>query len=179
MHLTEYTLLTAFIFVLFGSLFLSDNQTIRSNFISFPRSKLLSFILMAFGTCWFLFGHVMHLGEADFGDYKHIITLLSVCLLFSSFFFTKDFLSVRALAIITLLYSREVLDSAFLQESSARLFLVSVVYIMILASLYLGAYPYRLRDFFLFIFAEAKRYKILGSCLILCGFGLFITVLAY
>jgi len=88
-------------------------------------------------------------------------------------------LSVRALAIITLLYSREVLDSAFLQESSARLFLVSVVYIMILASLYLGAYPSRLRDFFLFIFAEAKRYKLLGSCLILCGFGLFITVLAY
>jgi len=113
MHLIEYTILTGFLFVIFGGLFLSGNLSVKSKFVSFPRSRLLSYILMTIGTCWFLLGHVMQLGEADFGDYKHIITMLSICILVSAFFFTKDFLAVRALSIITLLYSREVLDSAF------------------------------------------------------------------
>ena len=179
MHLTEYTILTGFLFVLIGSLFLSGNQTIKSKITLFPRSSFLSYILMTIGTCWFLFGHVMHLGEADFGNYKHIITLLSVCILVSAFIFTKDFLAVRALSIIVLLYCREVLDSAFLKEPSARLFLVSVVYAMIITALYLGAYPYKIRDFFSFIYSSVRRYKCLGVCFILCGLGLLLSTFAY
>jgi hypothetical protein len=179
MHLIEYTILTGFLFVIFGGLFLSGNLSVKSKFVSFPRSRLLSYILMTIGTCWFLLGHVMQLGEADFGDYKHIITMLSICILVSAFFFTKDFLAVRALSIITLLYSREVLDSAFLQEPSARLLLVSVVYVMILVALYLGAYPYRMRDFFSFIYGRGRRNKYLGGCFMLCGLSLLLSVLAY
>lgn len=179
MNLIDYTLLTGFLFVIFGGLFLSGNLSIKSKLVSFPRSRLPSYILMILATCWFLLGHVMHLGEADFGDYKHIITILSLCILFSAFFFTKDFLAVRALSIITLLYSREVLDSAFLQSPSARLFLVSVVYVMILVALYLGAYPYRMRDFFSFIYNRGRRSKYLGGCFMLCGLSLLLSVLAY
>jgi hypothetical protein len=121
----------------------------------------------------------MHLGEADFGEYKTIIVLISICILFSAFFLTKDFLAVRALSILILLYSREVLDAAFLQEPSARLFLVAVIYILISVALYLGAYPYRMRDFLTFIYREKSRPKYLGIAVVGCGLVLSFSVLSY
>jgi hypothetical protein len=57
--------------------------------------------------------------------------------------------------------------------------LVSVVYAMIITALYLGAYPYKIRDFFSFIYSSVRRYKCLGVCFILCGLGLFLSVFAY
>ena len=122
MHLSEFTILTGILLVILGVPFLSSNVFVQAKVLSFPRSRLLAYILMVTGVCWFLFGHVMQLGEADFGEYKTIIVLISICILFSAFFLTKDFLAVRALSILILLYSREVLDAAFLQEPSARLF---------------------------------------------------------
>ena len=179
MHLSDFTILTGFFLVLLGTPFLSKKESIRAKVLSFPRSRLLAYILMITGTCWFIFGHVMHLGEADFGEFKTIIVLISVCILILSFFLTKDFLAVRALSILTLLYSREVLDAAFLQEPSARLVLVSIIYIFISVALYLGAYPYRMRDFLTFVYSEKNRPKYVGFYFILCGLSVGFSVLSY
>ena len=179
MHLSEFTILTGILLVILGVPFLSSNVFVQAKVLSFPRSRLLAYILMVTGVCWFLFGHVMQLGEADFGEYKTIIVLISICILFSAFFLTKDFLAVRALSILILLYSREVLDAAFLQEPSARLFLVAVIYILISVALYLGAYPFRMRDFLTFIYRKKSRPKYLGIALVVCGLGLSFSALSY
>ena len=87
---------------------------------------------MSTGCAWFLYRHVFQLSEADFGDYKLIISLVTLFIFFSSFIFTSDFLAVRGLSIVILLYAREVLDAAFLQEPTSRLVHGSVIYLFII-----------------------------------------------
>ena len=94
---------------------------------------------------WFLFRYVQNLSEADFGNYKRY-WFVAVFIYFGSFALVKDFLAVRSLSIICLFYSREVLDSAWLQDSPGRLLLLTITYFIIVAALYFGAW-FRFRDF--------------------------------
>jgi hypothetical protein len=70
------------------------------------------------------------------------------------------------------------LDSAYMQYGiPRRLFLVSLVYVGIALSLWLGAQPYRLRDFFGWLFARPGRARGFGALLaayglLLCGVSL-------
>ena len=81
----------------------------------------------------------------------------------------KDFLAVRSLSILCLFYAREVLDSAWLQDPPARLFLVTITYILIVSALYFGAWPYRFRDFFEWLAENSKRVQILSVLLSIIG----------
>ena len=67
---------------------------------------------------------------------------------------------------------REVLDAAFLKEPTSRLFLVGIIYLVIVAALYFGAWPYRMRDFLNSVFNNSYAARILGASLSLIGIGL-------
>ena len=71
----------------------------------------------------------LQLSEADFGEYRLYIGGIAIFIGVSSYVYVRDFLAVRALCILVLFYSREVLDAAFLQEPVTRLFLVSIIYL--------------------------------------------------
>jgi hypothetical protein len=88
--------------------------------------------------------------------------MVAVFIYFGSFALVKDFLAVRSLSIICLFYSREVLDSAWLQDSPGRLLLVTITYIIIVAALYFGAWPFRFRDFFTWLDKKDSRVKFIG-----------------
>tara|TARA_S200000501_G_scaffold364321_1_gene396312 strand:+ start:427 stop:963 length:537 start_codon:yes stop_codon:yes gene_type:complete len=170
-----FTMITAIAFLVLGVFLLVKNEKLNGLIKDFPRSKKLSILFMSCGCVWFLYRHVLNLGEADFGDYKSVITILTLFILLSSFIFTKDFLAVRGFSIVLLLYSREVLDAAFLQEPQSRLALVFTTYILIIGALYFGAWPYRMRDLITYLYDKPKRLMILGYFLIVNSISLFIA----
>lgn len=179
MDLANYTFLTALILAMLGFLLTCQFRIAETMLVNFPRSQKSAIFLLCCGLFWFLFRHVSNLGEADFGDYKLIIGLIGIFIGISSYFFISDFLSVRALCILVLFYSREVLDSAFLQEPSSRLFLVSITYLLIVASLYFGAWPYRLRDFISWLLKKRSRSKYLGTFFLIYSCLLFFVKYTY
>src|SRR5690606_9150535 len=113
----------------------------------------------------------------DFGAYRHYLFLGFGVVAVLSFFHARDFLAVRGLAILILLAANVLLDAAYMQEPAGRLFLVSFVYLAIVAALYLGMSPFRMRDFFGWLFATDGRPKILGGVLLF--YGLLLNIVAF
>ena len=179
MNLYYFTLITALMMGVMGLFICSKPKSALGNISGLIRSNKAAILFLVIGLGWFLYEHVENLGEADFGDYKHIIALIAVGVAISSYFFIGDFLSVRAFCILVLLYSREVRDSAFLQEPQSRLFLVSAIYIIIILSLYFGAWPYRARDLINWFYFNLKRTTILGVILVIYSVLLFIVSFSY
>ncbi len=173
MNLFEYSVLTAFFLLAMGAVLVLDRSSLNSLIRGFPRSQKLSILFLCAGLAWFTYRHVRNLSDADFGEYRMVIGLIAVFLCLASYVYIKDFLAVRALCILALFYSREVLDAAFLQEPNARLFLVSIIYLLIVASLYFGAWPYRMRDFLNWLFGTPSRSSKLGLGIATCGLILF------
>ena len=170
-----FTIITAIAFLILGGCLLAKNKKLDDLIKDFPRSKKLSILFMSCGCVWFLYRHVLNLGEADFGNYKSVITIVTLFILISSFIFTKDFLAVRGLSVALLLYSREVLDAAFLQEPLSRLVLVFTAYLLIICALYFGAWPYRMRDLITYLYDKPKRLLVLGYFLLFNSISLFIS----
>ena len=106
-----------------------------------------------------------------------LIAFITVALLVMSFKFLPDFLAVRGASILVLFYSREALDAAFMQEPESRLFMVSIVYVGIAIALYLGAWPYRLRDFLNWLYVPSQRLRILGVSM--AAYGLLLGAIAF
>lgn len=145
----------------------------------FLRSMPAAVVTMGIGGCWFLW-KVAHLPEADFGNYSNWLLLLFGGTLLGSFFFVRDFLAVRGAAIIAMMISNEWLKLAFGEyELPQRLWLVSLVYVVIIVAIYLGTVPFKLRDFLDWFFADARRPRVLGALLTLYGGILLVTALSY
>ena len=179
MSLIQASLLTGLILSSFGILIASTNSKVRASILGFPRSRLLSLWFVGIATVWFLWRHVLFLSEADFGNYKLLIGTVALGTAILSFVFVPDFLAVRGLAMIILLWAREVLDAAFLQDASSRLVLVTVTYIFIILSIYFGAWPYKLRDFMGWMNHRGSRFTYLGRILIITGVLIVILSFTY
>lgn len=122
------------------------------------RSPILGVVTFGIAGLWFLW-IIAHLGEADFGEYKNWLLLIFGAVVLGSFFYLKDFLFVRGLAILELLIAKFLLDVAYMQEPLGRLFLVVFTYLLIIQALYFAALPYKMRDFFNWAFASNTRIK--------------------
>jgi hypothetical protein len=62
------------------------------------------------------------------------------------------------------------LDAAYMEWNyPQRLVLVSFVYVCIALAIWLGALPYRLRDFFEWLFRTSGRPRAVGCALLGCG----------
>lgn len=171
--------LTGIVLLACGILMLRPNQNIRSMMMGFPRSKKCSYCFIGLATSWFLWRHVAFLSEADFGNYKLLIGAITLGTAILSFFYVADFLAVRGLAMIILLWSREVLDSAFLQDAESRLFLVSIIYILIVSALYFGAWPYRMRDFLVWLNQRTNRMTVFGWIFSFAGLSILVFSFTY
>ena len=169
MSLLQANIITGLLFLLFGLLLTLKTSAAIPWLVNFPRSKSCSFWFVSFATLFFLVRHVLYLSEADFGNYKLMIGGLAIGVACLSFIFVSDFLSVRGLSMILLLYSREVLDAAFLQEPATRVILVVIIYFIIAVGLYFGAWPYRMRDMLEWMVKKQKRFKLLGFTFSLIG----------
>ena len=89
-----------------------------------------------------------------------------------------DFLSVRGLCALMLLAATPLLDAAYMEWAKPqRLLMVSVVYAGIAAAIWLGAQPWRMRDWLNWLFIVPGRAKIAGG--IAAGYGLLLCGVAF
>ncbi len=178
MTLFQATIGTGIFLLLLGSHYLWYGLKTAKYTKAFPRSQKAAILLLGTAAVWFLY-KILHLGPADFGQYKHLLFLLFLIVAIGSFFYVPDFLAVRGLSALALLTSGALLDAAYMQAPQTRLFLVSFVYLIIVLSLYLGASPYRLRDFFDWLYKEDLRPRVAGGALAAYGLLLIIVALTY
>ena len=153
-------------------------QSFEKYAFAFLRSTKASIVTFGGSGLWFLY-ILSQLGESDFGNIKGLLMAVFGGAGILAFFYLNDFLSVRGFCVFALLISREFLDSAFMQEPTSRLVLVSLTYLLILVALYLGAVPYRLRDFFTYLYEKPIRARLFGISLCLGAIALLISSLMY
>ena len=179
MTLTTATLLPGLFLIVLGALLLIGNSAIVSTFKAMPRSQAAAVLFFGGGAAWFLFV-LSGLSEADLilvQTPKPLMIGFGVLALLA-FFYLPDFLAVRGLAVLMLLAAWPLLMSAYGEYAvPQRLFMVTVVYLGVALALYLGAVPYRLRDFFQWLFGRPGRARALGGCLL--GYGALLTVVAF
>ncbi len=142
------------------------------------RSKPAAIVFLTLATGWFVW-KLMHLGAPDFGNYKHWLILLFVVSSILSYFYIPDFLAVRGLAALLLLFSDAVLDAAYMEEPASRLFLVGFTYLVIIACMYLASLPYRLRDFFSWLYQSSARARFMAAILLIYGLLLGYVAFSY
>jgi hypothetical protein len=176
MTLFQATLFTALLLIAFGAHFLWHGMRSAKSVQAFPRSQVAAYILLGSAAAWFLY-KVTQLGPADFGQYKNILFIVFLVVALGSFIYVPDFLAVRGLAALILLTAGALLNAAYMELPTARLFLVSFVYLAIVVALILGANPYKLRDFFEWLYLKELRPRIFGG--IFATYGMLLLVVAF
>jgi len=177
MSLLLATLIPGLLLLALGAGLFSGHTTVSASLKELPRSSTATLFFFGAGAAWFLY-RVWHLSEADFGNYRTLLAVAFGAIALLSFKYVPDFLAVRGLAILVLLGASPLLDAAFMRyEEPQRLLMVGFVYLSIALAIYFGALPYRLRDFFEWLFRAPTRARTLGG--ILAGYGLLLTLTAF
>jgi hypothetical protein len=181
MSLFLATLLLGLFLVLLGALLLPEVPLVVATLKALPRSTLASFVLFGGGMLWFLV-LVANMSDADrvFGSSNVPWVIGFAALGALSLKYVPDFLAVRGISVLILLAAWPLLRAAFMKyDVPQRLFMVSFVFAAIAAALYLAAVPYRLRDFFQWLFARPARARMLGGGLLAYGFLLIVVAFTY
>ncbi len=177
MSLTVATLIPALLLLALGAALVSGHSTVTAGLKAFPRSSSAAVVLFGVGALWFL-KEVWHLSPADFGEYRTFLAIGFAAVALLSFKYVPDFLAVRGLAVLVLMGAMPLLGAAYMHyEHPQRLFMVSAVYVAIALAIYLGASPFRMRDFLEWLFQRPARGRVLGG--ILAGYGLLLAIVAF
>ena len=174
MSLTVATLIPGLLLMLLGLPLVLAHSGYAAMLKALPRSPRATYVLFSAGAAWFLY-NIWHLSPADFGDYRKILFVAFAAIAVLSFKCVPDFLAVRGLCVIVLMGAMPLLDAAYMEyDRPQRLLMVASVYVAIALAIWLGAQPWRLRDFFAWLFARPGRARSVGGALavyglLLCG----------
>jgi hypothetical protein len=170
MSLFTATLVSGLILVSLGLPLLLDHASLKSAMRAFPRSTSAGYVVFGVGAAWFLY-NIWNLSKADFGEYRTILFIGFAAVAVLAFKCVPDFLGVRGACAIVLIGAAPFLDSAFMDyDRPLRLFMVAFVYVALALAIWLGAQPWRLRDFFTWLFARPARSRGMGGLLVAYGF---------
>ncbi|MDR0740836.1 MAG: hypothetical protein LBF34_03965 [Puniceicoccales bacterium] len=161
MNLKIAEFLVGLVLICCGSSLVFHTKSCEHLLRKFLRSEIASTIIFSLGGIWFL-GHVLTLGESDFGEYKYLFFFFFLTVISIALVKIRDFLSVRGTAVLTLLTANELLKAAYMEPYASRLILVTLVYAMIIAGMIFGGWPYKGRDFVDFLFAHPTRPDLFG-----------------
>lgn len=142
----------------------------------FPRYTPLGVLLTLAATGWFLY-YVSMESNQDFVNIKTALYVFFGAVGVGTCIFVRDFLPVRGLAVLLLLFAKLLCDSAHLVESDWRLVIVTLAYAWVLAGMWFTISPWRLRDLILWSTASEGRTR--TTCGLRLAFGLFIVALAF
>ncbi|HRG54448.1 MAG TPA: hypothetical protein PLG56_00275 [Lacunisphaera sp.] len=179
MSLFLATLLPGLFLALLGALLLWPNSLVGSTAKALPRSNRGAWLFFGAGAAWFLW-RLSQLNEADLIFFK---TPTPVMIGFGvlavlAFIYTPDFLAVRGLCVLMLLAAEPLLYAAYMEyQHPQRLLMVTAVYLGLALAVYLAAAPYRLRDFFEWLFLRPARVRLAGA--ILLAYGLATAAAAF
>ena len=142
----------------------------------FPRNYPLGVILMLLATAWFVW-NVNVEPIADFSKFKPAMLIGFTAVGLGSCIFVKDFLAVRALAVLALLLAKYMVDTGrpHLGESPLVLVIQVWAYVLVIAGICFTVTPWRLRDLIEWATATESRTRLLSS--VRLAFGLFILLL--
>jgi len=169
MSLFAATFVAGFILVVLGLPLLIDHSGAKAAIRAFPRSASAGYVVFGAGAAWFLY-NVWNLSKADFGDYRTPLFIGFAAVAVLAFKCVPDFLGVRGACAIVLIGAAPFLDAAFMDyDRPLRLFMVGFVYLALALAIWLGAQPWRLRDFFNWLFARSARSRGLGGFLVAYG----------
>ncbi len=170
MSLFTATLACGLILVALGAPLLADHAGIKAAIRAFPRSASAGYVVFSAGAAWFLY-NIWNLSKADFGEYRMILFIGFAAIAVLAFRCVPDFLGVRGACAIVLIGSAPLLNAAFMDyDRPQRLFMVGFVYAALTLAIWLGAQPWRLRDFLDWLFARPARSRGLGGLLVAYGF---------
>lgn len=179
MSLTLATLLPGLVLFVVGAALFSRSSRVASTLKALPRSRLATWVFFGGAAVWFL-TRIWTLSMADFGEYRTALLIFFALLAVLAFSQVPDFLAVRGLAALMLLAATPLLDAAYMEyHHPQRLFMVSAVYVGIALAIYLGAVPFRLRDFLDWLFATAERPRVIGAALAVYGLVLGVVAFTY
>jgi hypothetical protein len=163
MSLFLATLLPGLFLAATGALLLWNDPRVASTAKALPRSQRATWLFFAPGAAWFVW-RVSQLNESDL-----IVATTPMPLMLGfgvlavlALIYTPDFLAVRGLCILMLLVAEPLLYAGYMVYQVA-------VYLGIAAAIYLGASPFRLRDFFEWLFQRPGRAKWFGAALFVYG----------
>jgi hypothetical protein len=177
MSLFLATLIPGLFLVVLGLPLLMGNSAAGAALKSLPRSPSAAWIFFGGGAVWFLY-NIWHLSSADFGDYHLILFVAFGAIAALAFKCVPDFLPVRGVCVLVLLSAMPLLDAAYMEYTHPqRLFLVTLVYVCIVLAIWTGAQPWRVRDFFSWLFARPSRSRGFGG--LLTVYGLLLCALAF
>ncbi len=179
MSLFLATLLPGLFLALLGALLLWADPRVAAAARALPRSRRGTWIFFGASAVWFLW-RLSRLSESDliFVKTPPPIMLGFAVLAVLAFIYTPDFLAVRGICALMLLAAEPLLYAAYMEfPHPQRLLMVTAVYVGLAAALYLAAAPYRLRDFFAWLFANPARPRFAG--ILLFGYGLATTAAAF
>lgn len=177
MSLTVATLIPGIALLLLGVLLLAGHSAFVAACKAMPRSNAATIFFFGGASLWFL-ARVWTLSEADFGEYRVWLFIGFAAVALLSFKYVPDFLAVRGLAALMLLAASPLLDAAYMDyQHPQRTLMVGAVYVGIALAIYLGAAPFRLRDFLGWLFARPNRARMLGGAL--AAYGLVLAVVAF
>jgi phage shock protein PspC (stress-responsive transcriptional regulator) len=169
-----------FLALLGGTLFWSGSR-VASMAKALPRSNRGAWLFFGAGAAWFLW-RLSHLNESDLIFFK---TPGPVMIGFGvlaglAFIYTPDFLAVRGLCVLMLLAAEPLLSAAYMEyQHPQRLLMVSAVYAGLALAIYLAAAPYRLRDFFEWLFQRPARVRLAGATLLAYGLATAAAAFTY
>lgn len=156
--LKSVMLLVGFILIAAHLVALVRGKTTQDWLKSFPRNKPAGVILTAILAAWFFWlVKVSDLGE--FSSWRNLVLYLTPLSAVLAMFFMQEFLAVRALGGLALMAAEPLLESAFLQDSPARLLLVVLTYVWIIAGMFWVGMPYTLRDQITWVSASEQRWR--------------------
>ena len=179
MSLFLATLLPGLFLVLLGALLLWNGPGVGSAARALPRSRRAAWVFFGAGAAWFLW-RLSRLGESDLIFFKSPapVMLGFAVLAILAFIFTPDFLAVRGLCVLVLVGATPLLDAAYMEyDRPQRLFMVTPVFLALAAAIWLGAQPWRLRDFIEWLFRTTGRARLMGGALL--AYGLLLAVVAF
>lgn len=176
MSLPIATFITAGVLLLFGVPLLLNHAGFVAALRAFPRSTTAAYVFFPIGAAWFLHS-IWNLSPADFGEYRLWLFVGFALVALLSFKCVPDFLAVRGACVIVLMGAMPLLDAAYMEyDKPQRLAMVGVLYLALSIAIWLGAQPWRMRDFLGWLLARSQRTRGLGGAL--SGYGLLLAILA-
>lgn len=143
----------------------------------FPRSTSAANVLFGAGSLGFLY-NVWHLSPADFGDYRVILFIVFATIAVMAFKCVPDFLAVRGVCILVLLAAAPLLAAGYMNYDHPLIyFQKAFVYVCIVFAIWLGAQPWRMRDFLEWLLARRERTRAVGGAL--AAYGFLLTAVAF
>jgi len=174
MTLTVATLIPGLLLVALGVPLVLNHSGYAALLKALPRSQRATYVFFTAGAAWFLY-NIWHLSPADFGDYRTLLFIGFAAVAVLSFKCVPDFLAVRGLCILVLMGAMPLLDAGYMNFEHWQIHFYKVlVYVGIALAIWLGAQPWRFRDFVAWLFARPGRARGVGGALavyglVLCG----------